>query len=754
MRVVSPPWPLKAGLPQAAAMRAALPAAVPAQVEDAVRPAPEPPPRGAPANPPQGLGSGLVVGLMAVVSAVSFAALIYAGPLAPYIGHGLAFALLATAVNILVVAGLASLPGTVGGSQSLPVAILAAATAGIVNDVAAPAAQLATTLAATTLSAVAAGAALLLMGHCRAGRLVRLLPYPVVGGVVAATGWLLGQGALNMAVGPAPAWHAAPAVAWALVMLLVCRQRAEPLRLLGMMLLGIVLFYACARLLGVSPAELARQGWLLQPPQGMPDGLRAGWPALRDIDWAALGGAAGSLATLPLVTAIALMLNVAGLEATAHRRLDADRELRAAGLANIASGLGGGFVGYQQLGLSAMNLRDGAATRWVGLWAAAVCLAALAFGTELLAWLPRPVLGALLLLLALLVVRPWLMASRGRLSRLDQGIVCAIVAATAVLGFLSAVLLGLVAAVLLFAVQYGRVDPVRQVLSGADYGSRRQRSPAERQRLQTLGDAVCVLQLQGYLFFGMADRLQAVVQQRLDDPARVALRFVVLDGRRLSGCDSSAVEGLVRLQQLLQARGAMLLLCQAPPDVARRLPAAVAGPRFEDLDHGLEWCETVLLQPGGDAPPAAPQPALRTQLSSALGGAALADALLARLQRTELRAGEVLIAQGARSGDLYLLESGSLSARRCRPGAPPLRLQSVSGAGEVFGEIGFFLGEVRTAEVVADEPSVVHRLCAAQLHGLQQHDPALAAALLRLLGERLSARVAHLVSVVDALEDR
>jgi sulfate permease, SulP family len=704
------------------------------------------------------LGGGLVVGLMAVVSAVSFAALVYTGPLAPQIGQGLGLALLATAVNILVVAALASVPGTVGGSQSLPVAIVAAATAGIAQQLAGRADGHAAALAATVLAAMvictlATGAVLLLLGHCRAGRLVRLLPYPVIGGVVAATGWLLGQGALNMAIGAAAAWHAVPAIGWALVMLAVCLRRAEPLRMLGMMVLGVLLFYAAARLLGVSPAELAQQGWLLQNPDGTVPAAAPVIPELGAIDWAALGGAAGSLATVPLVTAIALMLNVAGLESTVRRPLDVDRELRAAGLANMASGLGGGFVGYQQLGLSAMNLRDGASTRWVGLWAAIVCLAALAFGTGLLAWLPRPVLGAQLLLLALLVVRPWLLQTRERLGAVDLAIIATIVAATALYGFLPAVLLGLAAAVLLFAVQYGRVDPVRQVLSGADYGSRRQRSRAERQHLREHGDAICVLQLQGYLFFGMADRVQAAAQQRLDDALRTALRFVVLDCRRVSGCDSSAAHGLLRLQDLLQARGCGLVVCQASAAVARRLAAAGlddACPRFDDLDHGLEWCETALLPRDATSS----TPSLHAHLARAPGGAEAAATLLSAMERVALQPGEVLIAQGSASCGLYLLETGSLSARRRRTGAAPLRLQTVAGGGEVLGEVGFFLHEPRTADVVADTPCVVWRLTAPALQRLEREQPALAAAVLRLLAECLSARVSHLVSVVDALEDR
>ena len=56
------------------------------------------------------------------------------------------------------------------------------------------------------------------------------------------------------------------------------------------------------------------------------------------------------------------------------------------------------------------------------------------------------------------------------------------------------------------------------------------------------------------------------------------------------------------------------------------------------------------------------------------------------------------------------------------------------------------------AAVVADEETVVYRLASGELTRLEREAPEIAAALHRLVAERLAARVAHLVTVVDALE--
>jgi hypothetical protein len=80
-----------------------------------------------------GLTIGLLVGALEVALVISFAALVFAGPLADHLGNGIAMALLGATIGISVVGMLTSLPGTVAGSQDAPAAVLAAMTATIVS---------------------------------------------------------------------------------------------------------------------------------------------------------------------------------------------------------------------------------------------------------------------------------------------------------------------------------------------------------------------------------------------------------------------------------------------------------------------------------------------------------------------------------------------------------------------------------------------------------------------------------------------
>ncbi|WP_395703623.1 cyclic nucleotide-binding domain-containing protein [Aquabacterium sp.] len=705
------------------------------------------------------IAGGLVSGLVAAVSSASFAALLFNGPLAAFVGQALGWAMLATLAHLLVLARLCSLPGTLGSSQSLPIAVLAAAMGAAVQAASAQggsatsALLLGTAAATLVIGTALTGAVLLLLGRAGAGRLARFLPYPVLVGVMASSGWLLAAGALRMLRGPVAGadipWMALGASAWAVLMLVAHRLRPHPLTTLVMLTLGALLCHGLAGWLGWSQADMVRAGWLLAVPPAAPIMPVLGDLAGASIHWSAVASAAPLLAVVPAVTAIALLMNAAALETAAGQPLDLNRELRAAGAANLAAAVLGGLPGYHQLGLSSMNLRLGLRQRRIALWAALPCVAALLAGPSVLLWLPLPAMGALLLFLALQMIYDALLGSWVRLSGLERAIVALVIGTTALAGFLAGMVAGLFAAVLLFAVYSARVDPVWHEVSGAAYGSRVARGRAIDDQVRSLGAAVQVLQLQGFLFFGIADRLQHRVQARLTAADRPPLRYLVLDCRRVLGSDSSAIHSFWLVAQALAPAGVVLVVAHAPRRMRAQLEAAGLGPgprckHVEDLDRGLEWCEEALLNHdlGGSDDTA------HTQSIDAMSLARL----LHRLPRIELPAGGRLIAQGSSDRDLYILAKGSVSATRSHADGGSVRLQTARGSIVVLGEIGFFTGRPRTADVIADTPSVVLHLSRDELDRLERDEPALALALYKYIGLALARRVAHLVGVVDALE--
>src|SRR4030095_14107013 len=174
-------------------------------------------------------------------------------------------------------------------------------------------------------------------------------------------------------------------------------------------------------------------------------------------------------------------------------------------------------------------------------------------------------------------------------------------------GYLPGVVVGLVLAVVLFAINYGRIELVREVAFGETYHSNVDRPPAERAALRTMGDGVQILLVNGFLFFGSANGLLELIRKRVET---APLRFLVIDLRRVTGVDSSAVVAFVKAMHLAEASGFELVFTGTAESVRRQLGrgglvASEFGGFEPDLDRGLERCEEGLLQEEAIIAPAA-----------------------------------------------------------------------------------------------------------------------------------------------------
>ena len=122
------------------------------------------------------------------------------------------------------------------------------------------------------------------------------------------------------------------------------------------------------------------------------------------------------------------------------------------------------------------------------------------------------------------------------------------------------------------------------------------------------------------------------------------------------------------------------------------------------------------------------------------------------LERQPLAEGEVLIHQGAAPDDLFVLESGRLRIEMVTPDGDRMRLRSVT-PGVVVGEVALYLGGVRTADVVAETPSVVLRLRRTAIDRLEAERPEVAADLHRWLATTLAERLTDALRTFEAQLD-
>jgi SulP family sulfate permease len=740
-----------------------------------------------------GLTAGLVAGILIIVIEISFAALIFSGDLATYIAQGIGFTLFGALIISVVVALTSSYPGAVALPQDSPVAILAVAAAAIASQMpaSAPAAStFFTVVAALVMTSLLTGIFFVALGVFKLGSLIRYIPYPVVGGFLAGTGWLLVQGgvgvmadvSLSLAqlptlVQPATLARWLPGLLFAIVLLVTLRRFSHFLIVPTMLLAAIGLFYACLAIFHLPVAEAEAQGWLLGPfPEaGLWQPLSLS--ALSQVNWPVIFGQLGSVGTVMAIGVVSLLLNASGLELAARRDIDLDRELRSAGIANCIAGLAGSPVGYQALSLSALGLKLGATSRLVGLVAGALCGVMLFAGGSLISFFPKLVAGGLLVFLGLAFLVEWVYDAWFKLSRAEYLIVLLITLAMALVGVLQGVGLGLVLAVILFVVEYSRVGVVKHAFSGANYGSRVERPRLYRQLLRQKGEWLYILELQGFIFFGTANRLLDQVRRRLSAPGLPSPHFVVLDFRRVSGLDASAVLSFAKLKQLAQGRSLTLIFTQISPRLQRRLEREVfagadgaAWRVFPDLDRGVEWCEEQMIQDFAGVGLSGRSRTARQRLEEALSGlgrpiswwgqsedkqrqakpapTSIIESLMKYLERKDVEAGYYLIREGEAFTSLYFVGDGQVTAERVYPDGRKVRLRTM-GPSTVVGEVGMYLGSKASASVVTDCPSTIYSLSSDKLSQMEEADPAIAAAFHKFMAQLLSER---LVSTTDTLQ--
>jgi SulP family sulfate permease len=388
------------------------------------------------------------------------------------------------------------------------------------------------------------------------------------------------------------------------------------------------------------------------------------------------------------------------------------------------------------------------------------------------------VIGGFLTFLGMTFLLDWLYDGWRRLSRADYLIVVSILLVMGTFGLLPGLGVGIALATALFMVEYSRVPVVRHVLSGRSYHSRVERSYPHAELLREEGHGLVILELQGYVFFGTANGVYEQLKERLGAAEANPPRVVMLDFRRVSGVDASAALSFVRLKRLLRRHKALLALSHLDPAIDGQLRRDVLTPAdqglwrvFADLDHGVEWFEEQVLQSeAGQRAAVRAQPGA-VQVGQEQAGLALlfaemgleaqrideaADQALLRLmgylERQELEAGQILIRQGERQENLYLLDAGKLNVEYRTEEGRAVRL-ATSGPGTIVGELSLYLGAPASATVTAAQPSTAYRLSSENLLRVEREDPRAAAILHRFLLKRVGQRLQSAVETVDALSD-
>ena len=447
--------------------------------------------------------TAVAVGAFTVTLNLSVAAIIYQGDLARFIDRGIALTLLGTVPMALLGTFVLGYRGTICQPQDAPAIVLSLA-AGTIAVLPGERA-FATTAALVVVTSLASGLCAWLLGRMRLGFVARYIPYPVLGGFIAATGYLLVAGGLGIAIGaPVELGHLsllftpgnlARWLPWALgaaLLTALLRRSPNPLILPVGLFVAAGVFYLVLALGGVG-MDAARAGGLLLgpfPAGGFLPSLGGWQPGA--IDWPMLAEQIPTVLAIIGMTCATALLSASALEVVTGQRIDPDRDLRGIGLCNVAGAIGGASVGYHVLSATLIAQRTGSGGRANGFIAAGASLLALIVGAQAIAALPVGLFALLILVIGFSMLLEALLDHRRSLQPADYAVVVIIPVVTALSGFLSGVAVGVLAAALFFVLAFARVDLVRLETTAARMRSRVERSDAHQAWLEEHGHAAII----------------------------------------------------------------------------------------------------------------------------------------------------------------------------------------------------------------------------------------------------------------------
>ncbi|MGB1348233.1 MAG: SulP family inorganic anion transporter [Flavobacteriales bacterium] len=439
-------------------------------------------------------------------------------------GLTVAMALIPEAVAFALIAGLSPLTGLYAAFM---VGLVASVLGGRPGMISGATGAVAVVLAALALShgpeyifatVILAGVLQLLAGVLKLGKLMRLVPQPVIFGFVNGLAIIIGGSQIEQFKDDGGAWLAGESLAvfagLTLLSMAIIAFLPKLTKKVPAGLTAILVVFGLAAALGLDTktvGDLASiQGGF--PPFHLPE-VPVTWETLTIIfPYAAVVAGVGLIESL-------LTLNI--LDEITGTRGQGNRECVAQGAANVLSGLFSGMGGCAMIGQSLINVSSGARARLSGIVAAVMLLVFIVFGAPLIEQLPMAALTGLMIMVAIGTFEWASLKTFRRMPTSDVFIMVLVTLVTAVLHNLAlAVLIGVVVAALVFA--WDNAVRIRA-----------------RKRVDEQGWKH--YELYGPLFFGST----TVFAEKFDvegDP-----EHVVLDFKESRVVDMSAIEALNRL---------------------------------------------------------------------------------------------------------------------------------------------------------------------------------------------------------------
>jgi SulP family sulfate permease len=716
-------------------------------------------------NSALGLGIGSLIGsFRTIFSAAALSVLLIPQGLVDK-GHLLLFLLIGGALAGLIITKFSSYKNVIVQPQDGPAILVSVYIASIIPTILDSSLKLPIIYAFIVVNCITTGIVFYFLGFWKLGRYVRFIPYPVIGGFLCGSGILLALSSCS-------------------ILLSKRLQNLDPftifqdphlfILLIGI-LIGILLFYSGLKsksklyfplilvvstvlihlwfyFHAVSIEELQNTGWLINANFEPGADLYFSWLDAPKSVWILIAKNFDSFLAIAVISVVGILLNLSGLEVAAHSEFDFNKELKIAGIANIMCGFLGGAVSYHGLSLSTIGEQMRVSTRWIGYLTYLITLSILIIGPGILGYVPKPVLGGVLLSSGLALGYQWLVKGLKHFSRPDYLTICTITLVISFVSYAAGVLVGLFLCTLIFVWNYSHVKIITHERNGRDFRSNVERTKYLYSILDQQANKIRLLKIEGFLFFGTVysiyDRIQHLVKSGVE--------YLILDMSMVKDLDLSSVTVFGRIAKFCNQANCQLIYSRTSKEITDLLRNQYAENVnfhiFSDRDHAIEYCENIIIEKYGSSVPEK-YSNIWDRVGFNLSSADSFERLSSFFIRRHYEANVFVFHQNEISDEMFIIESGRIDII-IEPNEQiqnSIRLRSMT-TGAFIGEAALFEHGHRSASAITLTPVEVLVITTEKFKEMDSKYPELSALIFRTLSKTLLERLSNTNKLVAKLD--
>jgi SulP family sulfate permease len=452
-----------------------------------------------------------------------------------------------------------------------------------------------------------------------------------------------------------------------------------------------------------------------------------------------------------LISSVETLMSSAAIGYRTGDRFDSNKDLVGQGIGNVAAAFFGAMPASGSLVRSFANLNSGAKTRWSGVMCSLMILLIFLLAYHYLGRIPLTVLSGVIIAIGFSLFdlsEFFLFRAALRSKRLNRDVALnlwinlTVIVLTVAVDLTLAIIVGILITTANFVVKTGK-SVVRRKYRCNQVRSKRVRNMEQTRLIKDHGSKILVVELQGPIFFGSAEEVAREI-----DASNHDAEYIVINMKRVSEIDHTGTRYLLQIHNSLKKQDKTLLISHISEgdrlwdtlSYADAIDKIGRDNFFLDMDRALEYAEDQILC--GELIETPDRQYALSEMDIFAGFSEKEIKIVeSRLVLENYMSGDVIIREGDRDRDLFMLARGMVSVKmQLQNNRRERRLNSIT-AGVTFGEIALLDNKPRSADVVTESDVTIYRLTYDKFLDLQQSEPNVANKLILNMALNLSTRL-------------